>query len=217
MYFPEPSGTFVTAMLDIQAMEHGAFEYGRLADQPNAADYMPPSLRRKRREKRYFIPMPAQLTEEQVKRFWATMSPHGDCLIWKGHCRASGKATVTFNRQPFAVQRVAYWLQTGVDPEHKFTVSTCITPGCCSAGHIQLTSRANVTSDGEANFQSKLTNADVLEIFRLREEGKVPRQIGELLGVHRTTVGTVLRGKYWKHVPRPTSQGRYLANGELTK
>jgi DNA invertase Pin-like site-specific DNA recombinase len=52
---------------------------------------------------------------------------------------------------------------------------------------------------GEKHPIAKLTEAKVLQIFRLREE-LTQRQIAKIVGVQQTTVGRVLRRESWAHV-----------------
>lgn len=57
-----------------------------------------------------------------------------------------------------------------------------------------------VAAKGEDCNSSKLTDANILEIRRLSNEGLSQRSIGDLLGVSHVTIGHVLRGRTWKHV-----------------
>ena len=49
-------------------------------------------------------------------------------------------------------------------------------------------------------LRSKLTEADVMEIRRLREEGQSMRRISVRFGVSESNVRSILRGRTWKHL-----------------
>jgi hypothetical protein len=59
----------------------------------------------------------------------------------------------------------------------------------------------NWTDTQRAKFwATKLTESDVLEIFRLRKEGLSQRKIATKFGINQTQVSRILRGRRWKHV-----------------
>jgi hypothetical protein len=53
------------------------------------------------------------------------------------------------------------------------------------------------TVRGVENYMAKLTDAQVLAI---REDGRSGRELGELYGVHQTTIASIKRGKIWAHL-----------------
>jgi len=53
---------------------------------------------------------------------------------------------------------------------------------------------------GEDHGNAKLTIADIEKIFRLRKEGLLYQEIAEIIGIHKGTVGNVLRGERWAHL-----------------
>lgn len=53
---------------------------------------------------------------------------------------------------------------------------------------------------GEAHHMAKLTEADVLRIRALRQNGALLREIGAQFGVCIQTVANVTRGHRWRHV-----------------
>ena len=55
---------------------------------------------------------------------------------------------------------------------------------------------------GERNGRAKLREADLSEIFRLRDSGVTHREIALRFGVGRATIGRVLYGERWLHVAR---------------
>ena len=55
---------------------------------------------------------------------------------------------------------------------------------------------------GEQNGSSKLTTAQVIEMRRLHALGQTHRKLGNLFGLHHSTVGRIVRFERWRHVPQ---------------
>jgi hypothetical protein len=54
---------------------------------------------------------------------------------------------------------------------------------------------------GEGNIHAKLTEHDVVEIRKLYKTGEYThRQLAQMFNVNHSSIGTLLRGKSWKHV-----------------
>jgi hypothetical protein len=53
---------------------------------------------------------------------------------------------------------------------------------------------------GEANINAKLTEPQVREIRRLRQEGMRPRRLAKRFGVSKTTILLIVSRRQWKHV-----------------
>ena len=53
---------------------------------------------------------------------------------------------------------------------------------------------------GERNGKAKLTEAKIRKIRRLVRSGKTHRVVGEIMGVHKSTVSKVVARKIWAHV-----------------
>lgn len=50
---------------------------------------------------------------------------------------------------------------------------------------------------GEDRPQAKLTENEVIEIYRLYDGGMIQREIGERYGITQTAVGLIVNGKRW--------------------
>jgi hypothetical protein len=53
---------------------------------------------------------------------------------------------------------------------------------------------------GERNGQSKLTEADVIEIHRRLADGETQRVISEAFGISREAISAIKLGKTWSHL-----------------
>lgn len=56
------------------------------------------------------------------------------------------------------------------------------------------------SATGENNGQSKLTEAQVIEIRKLRASGEKYKTLGAMFGIHPMTVGEICRREIWSHV-----------------
>lgn len=66
---------------------------------------------------------------------------------------------------------------------------------------IDNTKTRRKTCPGELNHFAKLTNAEVVEIKRLLQDGKLSlRQIGDMYGVHRSTISNIKRKQNWSWI-----------------
>lgn len=54
--------------------------------------------------------------------------------------------------------------------------------------------------NGSRNGRAKLTEADVLEIRRLRNEGVIVRKLAEQFGVHKNMIQSIIYRKAWTHL-----------------
>jgi IS30 family transposase len=59
--------------------------------------------------------------------------------------------------------------------------------------------RFDANQRGEDHGNAKLTIADIEKIFRLRSDGLLYREIAEVIGIHKGTVGDIIRGERWGH------------------
>jgi len=56
------------------------------------------------------------------------------------------------------------------------------------------------TRRGSAHQNSKITEEDAYEIFRLRKEGKTQKEIGQAFGISREQARDIINRKRWKHL-----------------
>ena len=73
------------------------------------------------------------------------------------------------------------------------------------AGNHADKARHGTLLRGEKNHLAKLTRGDVLSIFEMRRKGKTQKEIAEEFRVTTANISSVLNGKTWKHVRRPTT------------
>lgn len=91
----------------------------------------------------------------------------------------------------------------------------CDNPSCVNPAHLFLGTQLDNARDREAkgrrrspkgatNGRAKLTEADVRDMLRRHVPGVTSaRDHAARYGISKTVVNGILRGEYWKHVPRP--------------
>lgn len=124
--------------------------------------------------------------------------------------------------------RVAYYLGTGDDPGELFVCHHCDNKACCNPAHLYAGTPADNSRDmiererlplGEDRPFAKLTKDEVAQILAEWNGSDLPSQdeLAECYGVSQAAIGLIIRGKRWKHVPRPSKMRSRRRNVRLTE
>lgn len=132
------------------------------------------------------------------------------CMEWNGSRDKSGYGTLRVNKVDRKAHRLAYEKANGPIPKGMQVCHKCDNPPCCNPEHLFLGTALDNSKDcvsknrqafGQKNANAKLTEHVVVQIRKLYREGFSQQKISDLLGVHQTTVSSVIRQKSWGHVP----------------
>jgi hypothetical protein len=141
-----------------------------------------------------------------------TPIPEEDCWDWKGPRFDTGMkyGNVKVDGKTWTAHRASYAIHTGEIPEGLKVRHTCDRPVCVNPNHLLLGTDQDNSNDavergrrpvGEANKQSSLTNADVLEIRRLHATGGwMYTELGEKYSVAANTIKAIVLRRTWKHI-----------------
>jgi hypothetical protein len=151
-----------------------------------------------------------------VERFWGHVSKGDGCWVWTGECRGGYGRFRTVGRASVRAHRYAWALVNGPIPDGALVLHRCDNRPCVRPEHLFLGTAKDNAADrdmkgrarfrpcfGEANGQSKLTAAEVLEIKAALHRGEPTRHLADRFSVHRETVRNIRRGKSWAGV-QPT-------------
>ena len=120
------------------------------------------------------------------------------CWIWKGGLTTAGYGQVCIggNKQDYS-HRI-YWerangpVPAGLELDH-----LCRQRACCNPSHLEpMTHLENI----RRGARTKLTPARVGEIREMLSKGWSHRTIALIVGVGKTTIGSVATGKSWKDI-----------------
>lgn len=151
------------------------------------------------------------------------------CWLWpRGKRGKYGRANL--NGSDVAVHRAAYEMWCGPIPLGMDVLHSCDTPLCGFPSHLRpgtdienmndreardRTARGarsgrqtcpQTTARGSRHGLAKVGESRVPAIFEMHADGMSQRSIAAALGVGKTVVGRVLRGKAWTHVMRPPAE-----------
>lgn len=156
-------------------------------------------------------------------RFWEKVEFADDCWEWLAATNPYGYGAFSYRGRGQAAHRVAWMLVNGPIPEGLCVLHKCDNPPCVKPDHLFLGTRGDNLHDamkkgrwhpgpgvpiqfhvrfGEAHSQSKLTEADVLEIRRRTANGERPIDVAEDYPVKNGTISAIHHRRLWKHLER---------------
>ena len=174
-------------------------------------------------------PLPT-MTASDIARFWSYVEtgPPDICWPWKAGQFAGGYGQLKINRRTVKAHRVAFLLFHGYDPVGLMVRHTCDNPPCCNGLHLIDGTGTDNAADciargrnnaargerhgsrthperwprGERCGGSVLTEQAVIEIRDLYQSGEFTQmELADRFSVKRETIGNVIRGNRWSHIP----------------
>jgi len=142
-------------------------------------------------------------------RFLSKTKRAGDCLEWQAHRNQHGYGTFRIGQKSWLAHRASWMIFKEQDPGSLKVLHKCDNPACVNADHLFLGTQEDNIADmvrkgrhikGETVENSKLTEADVLEIRRLARNGWLQKDIAKKFQVSRPCISRLLSGKTWTHV-----------------
>lgn len=133
------------------------------------------------------------------------------CWIWKRKKGYYGYGHTTYRSKSMSVHRVSWIVFKGEIPNGLCVCHKCDVPSCCNPEHLFLGTHKQNTRDmmqkkkvfdfvGEKNNQAILTNEIVLEMRKLKREGKRTIDIARQFNVKRATCSNAIHRVSWKHI-----------------
>lgn len=117
----------------------------------------------------------------------------GSCWEWPYAKNKQGYGQLQVNNVRFEAHRWLYELLKGQVPHKSELDHLCKNRACVNPEHLQPVSHAENCRRGH---NAKLTNEQVLEIKKLFGK-KNQREIAQIYGVSRATIGYIFQGKRW--------------------
>lgn len=171
-----------------------------------------------------------RLNKPLIERFWESVQVSGpdECWMWIAHKQGKGYGRFNANKKPKQAHRWIYEYLNGVLPRNVDVCHKCDTPACVNPSHLFAGTRSENMRDcadkgrnamqtdkyknhflgnrtvqpkGEAQGNSKLRAADILEIRSMRTHGISTKQIAEKFSLNEGHVRKIVTGKAWGHIP----------------
>ena len=135
------------------------------------------------------------------------------CWLYTGAKRRRGYGAFTVNGKTFPAHRVAFMAATGTHPGDLMVCHRCDNPSCCNPAHLFLGTATDNVHDmlakgrarptrGSRHYAAKLTEAQVRELRRRRQEGAKFAALAIEFGISESRA-SVIAGRpdiAWSHV-----------------
>lgn len=158
------------------------------------------------------------------KRFWAKVERRDrkDCWLWTASTARGGYGQLGDpERGNVKAHRLSWELHRGPVPDGLQVLHQCDQPRCVNPGHLFLGTnvdnhrdkmRKNRHAVGAAHGAAKLTEEDVIAIWRRAAAGERQKLLADEYGVSQPTVSDIVRRRTWRHVAwesldRPPERG----------
>ena len=144
-------------------------------------------------------------------RFWAKVQKSDGCWIWTAYRSHKGYGFfMGEDGRKSNASRIAWVLTYGPIPDDMLVCHHCDNPACVRPDHLFLGTPAENSADmmakgrqtfGEINPSAKITDEQVRDArLRYAAGGITQKQLAQELGISRSNVSLLVRGKAWKHV-----------------
>lgn len=150
--------------------------------------------------------------EKFSARFWSKVDRSGGpdaCWPWMAGRHTAGYGMANAMDNSFCAHRMSWSMHNGPIPAGMAICHKCDNPPCVNPAHLFLGTKADNSRDmarkgrsthGESNPRARLTEAEVLQVRRLRAEGLSMRRIALRVGCSLTNVSVICRGKTWSRL-----------------
>lgn len=143
------------------------------------------------------------------ERFWSkvNVTDPDKCWEWTAGRNENGYGTLNWQRRKMEkAHRVSWIVAHGDIPKGLEICHSCDNPPCCNPSHLFLGTHNDNIQDmiakgrlvvprGEKHGNSRFSDAQVVEMRKLHQEGQTPAQLSRLFGISKTHIHSILKGK----------------------
>lgn len=149
------------------------------------------------------------------ERFWEKVNVVGKkedaCWEWLASKNKKGYGLFRYQNKNVSTHRYSWILHYGEIPDELFVLHKCDNPSCVNPKHLFLGTNEDNMKDmsrkgrsgamsGNLHPNSKLSEDIVVEIFNLKKNGLLGKEIADIYNVTPQLISGILNGKGWKHV-----------------
>lgn len=125
-----------------------------------------------------------------------------DCIEWTGAIDTHGYGQLYMKlngtRKLYRAHRMSFWMCHGVNPEGQMVLHKCHNRKCINPEHLYLGDHKQNMADRKAsgrNRSGKDTPVEVVHKVRELCKTNTQRRVAKYLGISKSTVADIMRGK----------------------
>ncbi len=147
------------------------------------------------------------------KLFKRLVTKENGCMEFTGALDGSRYGIVWKDSRNRGAHILTYEYYNGPFPDFLCVLHKCDNPPCCNPSHLFLGTKKDNFDDmvskgrdvryfrrGTEVNTAVLTEDDVLNIYRLLDEGFSQQEIADIYRVSKPAIGNINRGENWKHL-----------------
>lgn len=156
--------------------------------------------------------------KEYEERFWTKVDKENSdifydgirCWEWTEGLSPYGYGMYRRNGHNIFAHRYSYLLKFGEFDTKLYVLHHCDNRKCVNPKHLFLGTQIENMQDkvkkgrqsnGEKHGMSKLTEKDVIKIYKMSDSGKYTQlEIGKIFGVDRSSIAFIILGKRWSQL-----------------
>lgn len=139
-----------------------------------------------------------------IERFWRCVREGPGCWTWTGRLFRNGYGQFKMFGKYFLAHRLAYLLHNESLPSDLCVCHSCDVRNCVTPAHLFLGTNEDNLKDMAAKNRgrgpSKVTEIDVKRIRNLLATGATQQAVGDLFGLHQSTISDIHNNKIWRYV-----------------
>lgn len=157
-------------------------------------------------------------TNEIANRFWSYVEKSDDCWIWTGGSFGGRYGQFRIGKKKIRAHRFSWLLAGNEIPDGMILCHKCDNVKCVRPDHLFVGTHADNAKDreekgrgagnrfariglkGTDNPASKINEAVVISIRRLKEKGYSLKAIAERHDLSKSQVSNILKNRNWTHV-----------------